>query len=146
MSWGGFERYGEKPRKSLYSNKEVNYHVWVWENYYKKRVPKGYVIHHKDGNPKNNDISNLECMTTEEHKRYHGSNITEEKRSELRKKYCGNGNPFFGKKHSIETIEKLKKIHTGKKTNIPVVECPYCGKKGKKNLMHRYHFENCKER
>ncbi len=35
-------------------------------------VPKGYVIHHKDLNRENNDLSNLELMTDKEHKELHG--------------------------------------------------------------------------
>ena len=42
-------------------------HVAIWEFYNKKRVPKDYEIHHKDGNTFNNDISNLECISRIEH-------------------------------------------------------------------------------
>lgn len=34
--------------------------------------PKHFHIHHKDGNPRNNDISNLECLTEKEHRTLHG--------------------------------------------------------------------------
>lgn len=30
--------------------------------------------------------------------------------------------------------------------NKPEVQCPYCGKNGKGNVMHRYHFANCKHK
>jgi endogenous inhibitor of DNA gyrase (YacG/DUF329 family) len=33
--------------------------------------PKDCVIHHKDRNPLNNDLSNLQCMTTAEHRAHH---------------------------------------------------------------------------
>lgn len=39
-----------------------------------KPIPKGYVIHHKDFNHKNNKIDNLQLMTKEEHNRFHTSN------------------------------------------------------------------------
>ena len=42
-------------------------HVAIWEYYNGKEVPKGYCIHHKDGNTLNNDISNLECIEIREH-------------------------------------------------------------------------------
>lgn len=41
-------------------------HRYVWEKH-NGRVPKGYVIHHIDGNCQNNNISNLECITQEQH-------------------------------------------------------------------------------
>lgn len=36
-------------------------------------APKGHQIHHKDGNALNNDISNLECIETGKHHRWHGA-------------------------------------------------------------------------
>lgn len=46
-------------------------HVAIWEFYNKKKVPKGYVIHHKDFNPFNNDIKNLECLSNVKHGKIH---------------------------------------------------------------------------
>jgi len=34
-------------------------------------IPKGYHIHHKDGNHYNNHIDNLQCVTAQEHFRLH---------------------------------------------------------------------------
>lgn len=43
--------------------------VWV---YYYGDIPEGdYQIHHIDGNPANNDIPNLQLLTTSEHQRLH---------------------------------------------------------------------------
>ena len=46
-------------------------HLAVWEYHFGK-VGKGYHIHHKDHNRKNNDISNLVRFTAFEHLSYHG--------------------------------------------------------------------------
>lgn len=46
-------------------------HVAIWEYYSNKKVPKGYVVHHKDGNYKNNTFENLECISKEEHFKLH---------------------------------------------------------------------------
>lgn len=46
--------------------------------HYNGEIPKGYCIHHKDGNKGNNDISNLECIKRSEHSHYHGVNAPEE--------------------------------------------------------------------
>ena len=46
--------------------------------HYNGEIPKGYCIHHKDGNKGNNDISNLECVKRSEHSHYHGVNAPEE--------------------------------------------------------------------
>ena len=59
----------------------------------------GYVIHHKDFNPNNNTIENLQKMTDTEHKKLHTSNGL---------------HPNQGKKFSKELREKLSKSHMGK--------------------------------
>lgn len=53
-----------------------------------------------------------------------------------------------GKKHSKETIEKMKQTRRGKLLSaiITPVECPHCGKIGKSNAMLRWHFNKCKDK
>ena len=77
-------------------------------------------------------------------------------------KRVGKNNTFYGKKHSVESIERMSKTHTGKtmskeaiqsrldtiaKNNKPrilkLVTCPRCGLSGKGGNMSRYHFDNC---
>lgn len=43
---------------------------YVWEKYNGSQ-PKGTVIHHKDGNTLNDDISNLQLMNRDIHSKYH---------------------------------------------------------------------------
>lgn len=45
-------------------------------------------------------------------------------------------------KHSDES--NVSRSHTMK--NKPEIECPHCNKKGKGNVMYRYHFTNCKHK
>lgn len=52
------------------SKKPVRLHVYVWE-YYNGPIPKGYHVHHKDFNPDNNEIENLELIEKSEHLKYH---------------------------------------------------------------------------
>ena len=52
-------------------------HVAIWEFYSGKTVPKGYVVHHKDGNHFNNDFSNLECISRNEHIKKHIEHLSE---------------------------------------------------------------------
>ncbi len=52
----------------------VNYRK-IYENQYGK-IPKGYHIHHIDGNPFNNEISNLKCVSPEEHSEIHKNEFT----------------------------------------------------------------------
>lgn len=79
----------------------------------------------------------------------------EQKRKQSEKmkgRYIGNNNPFFGKTHSIETLEKLKKpkskehiekIRTIMKNKIKL-KCPHCSKEVDTLNANRWHFDNCK--
>jgi hypothetical protein len=52
----------------------INYRK-IYESYYGK-IPKGHHIHHIDGDPFNNDISNLKCVSAEEHSEIHKNEFT----------------------------------------------------------------------
>ena len=45
-------------------------HREIWKHF-NGEIPKGYVIHHIDGDPSNNDIANLQCLTQSEHMKLH---------------------------------------------------------------------------
>jgi len=45
-------------------------HQEVWK-FHNGEIPKGMHIHHKDGNPLNNEISNLEILTPRQHRAHH---------------------------------------------------------------------------
>jgi group I intron endonuclease len=70
--------------------------------------------------------------------------------------------PRLGKKHTMETIDKLKKINTGKILSLQTrkkmsesrigrdfiykpSQCPYCGLCGDIRNIKRWHFNNCKK-
>lgn len=48
----------------------ISIHRFIW-SYFNGKIPEGYEIHHRDFNHDNNDISNLELVTKEEHKEIH---------------------------------------------------------------------------
>ena len=54
-------------------------HRDVWE-FYNCKIPKGYDVHHKDGDKSNNEISNLQLLTKKEHGEIHGRELSEEER------------------------------------------------------------------
>ncbi len=72
-------------------------HRAVWA-FHKGEIPKGYHVHHKDHDGKNNDISNLELHSPSEHSKYHGRN-----------------NPWIGSEGNIKQLrennEKAKLWH-----------------------------------
>lgn len=64
-----------------FQHKGKRLHRCVWE-YHFGEIPKGYHIHHKDGDRSNNDISNLELVESFDHLSGH---MNEEKRAMSRK-------------------------------------------------------------
>lgn len=53
--------------------KRRKYHVVMWEMFFGIEVPEGCVIHHLDGNKRNNDISNLSCVSRSMHNCIHNA-------------------------------------------------------------------------
>ena len=66
--WGYIDRDGYI--KVLDRGRLVSEHRVVWERAHGP-VPDGMQIHHKDFNPGNNDLSNLQLVTPLEHRRIH---------------------------------------------------------------------------
>lgn len=62
--------YSSSPATRGYFQTARPLHRSVWQ-YYCGNIPKGCEIHHIDKNPANNDISNLQLLTKEEHKSLH---------------------------------------------------------------------------
>jgi hypothetical protein len=106
----------------------VGPHVHVWEKFMGVEVPlddNGHRchIHHIDGNPRNNDIHNLVCMTASEHHRVEGKGswntgktVSSEVRARISATLTGrkNGPP------SEETRRKIRESNLGKKRSMPV--------------------------
>lgn len=57
----------EPDKRTKHGRRLKGLHVAVWEAHRGQKVPKGHVVHHKDGNTFNNDPSNLECLSYGEH-------------------------------------------------------------------------------
>lgn len=118
----GYYLASQKPRKRL--------HICVWE-YYNGEIPKGYQIHHIDMDKRNNDISNLQMMTRQEHMKYHGENMREETKEKLRKNLIENAIPKSKEWHRSEDGRKWHSDHGKKayeKRGLNKYCCTYCGK------------------
>lgn len=105
-------------------------HRDVWEFYSGKKIPKGYHVHHKDGNWLNNDFENLVCLSPKEYYQQHLDEIRkvwerpdmQEARNRGREKCKEWHHSEEAKKwHSKHQKEYIKKI-------LISVECEECGK------------------
>lgn len=55
-------------------------HRLVWEDWYGKPVPKGYIIHHINHNKSDFRIQNLQCVDDIAHRKYHKKKSTEKQK------------------------------------------------------------------
>lgn len=69
-------------------NNYVLYHRIVMENHLGRLLNSNEVVHHKDGNKFNNDISNLELLTVSEHTTMH-QHLKGRKWVKLKCPWCG---------------------------------------------------------
>lgn len=120
-------------RYMITSRKEGNHnkllHRLIWEDFYGCEVPEGYHIHHKDKNPLNNCILNLQLMRESEHHKLH---------------MVGENNPNYNKNISEEIRIKMgKSRNTTGFYNVSKDKCKKC----KQGFIWRYrYYENGKRK
>lgn len=118
-------------------------HRVVWE-YYNGTIPKGYHVHHKDFNKGNNDISNLQLMSSDEHKKLHGSELTNEEIEWRRNNIKKTAQPKAAEWHKSEEGKKRHKEQYGKTKDRflqkKIFVCEVCGKEFESQNMGRNRF------
>ena len=53
--------------KRMSKSTEAARAVKAWEKFWGKQLPKGYIVHHKNGDPTDNSKGNLVAMTIAKH-------------------------------------------------------------------------------
>ena len=64
----------QKSKRNYYGCRAAKGSIYLHRAIWEKAngpIPKGWNIHHTDGNPLNNDLANLECLTVTQHRRRH---------------------------------------------------------------------------
>ena len=114
------ERYFSKGRSRL--------HRVVWE-YYNGKIPAGYQVHHKDGNPKNNDISNLECIPFKEHFEKHRESVIARVTSDKSVKHLAEIRPLASQWHKSKEGREWHRLHSmGERDRSVQCTCECCGR------------------
>ena len=152
-----YHRYPESPRRHLrvyfwrHSNGgecpfALHRQIWIDNN---GEIPKGFIIHHKDGNSLNNKIENLEMLQKNEHSKNHM--LTPERREMSRQNAKKQGNRLNkdyikwtktkeGKEHCKKNVVGSIFLKTPKKHICPIcnyefesiyIVAKYCSKKCK---------------
>ena len=66
---GGY--YISRSKSNAGRKRAKGLHVAIWEHENGRTVPKGFVVHHIDGDRDNNHPANLECLSRREHAAKH---------------------------------------------------------------------------
>jgi len=72
---------------------DSNYAIAAWEKHWGKKLPTGYVVHHKDGNPENNSGNNLIAISKAKSNRLHKKGKTLAKQKHATKNKPNVGSP-----------------------------------------------------
>jgi len=139
-------KFIQQGKNGYYKNQKlgISMHRYVWE-FYNGKIPKGYEIHHIDGNKSNNDISNLQCLFANEHKKLHGRNLTDEQREWRRTNINENVRPKAIEWHKSECGKQWHREQVNfRQDNRRIVKgtCLQCGKEiyGYNNQGHTKKF------
>jgi len=133
------ERYYSRGCKRLHTE------VWKFHN---GVIPKGYHIHHVDGNKENNDITNLNLVKASLHLRFEGKKRVKEN-IEWFKDFHSKGIESAKEWHKSEEGKEWHSEH-GKKTwlnrEYKTLNCQLCGKEyqTRKATGSKYCHQNCK--
>lgn len=71
MGSGGINKYGYKKMKDNKTGKELLVHQFIWKRYNLPIIPKGFCVHHIDGNKLNNNPKNLMLLDFGTHSTLH---------------------------------------------------------------------------
>ena len=94
-------------------NNYVLLHRVVMENHINRLLLPNEVVHHKDKNRYNNDISNLELLTKEEHNHLH----SEERKKSWIPLVCPECGRIFFKRPNLFNWSKSKQHFCGRRCN-----------------------------
>ena len=116
--------------KGYYRIRNVGYlHRLIAEDFYGK-IPKNCVVHHKNRNPVNNCIMNLQVLPN----RVHGQIHSKDENSAMGPN-SGEAHPMYGKKHTKESRKKMSEAHLSKYATV-MKDGKHCC--GKQNYALRY--------
>lgn len=136
-------RFCRDDKTGYYLNSTIRkrLHRYVWEHEV-GAIPKGYHVHHIDGNKANNDISNLCIMTGKGHRRLHGQEQARKETSRENIKKAIVAAPAW---HYSEAGKQWHSKHMkGFKHPRYDYNCEYCGKLFEGIKDQRFCSNKCK--
>lgn len=101
--------------RGCYKGKHIGLHVYLYTKYIGK-ILEGYHIDHINGNPLNNNLDNLQCLSPKEHHDKHhykklecSHPIVTRNCNSCKKEYTGRGNKYCSHKCAMKFINRKRK-------------------------------------
>ncbi len=120
----GFKAWINRGRRMIYlDGKTIRYARYMMERHLKRPLKKEEIVHHRDGDMLNDDISNLEIMTIVGHGRLHniGKIHTIQARQNMSKAQTGR---IFSAEHckKLSIAHMEKKLNTERKVKMSIAQ------------------------
>ena len=128
-------------RGPIHRRRSCYIHRLVWETFVGE-VPKGCIVHHKDGDYHNNAVSNLEIMSRSQHTlQHHDKGELHNLGKYAHDNFIGKGNPIAKKVYCIELNQTFDALAEAKRaTGICVSGISLCCN-GKRKTAGGYHWK-----
>lgn len=126
-------------------------HIYIWEKH-NGAIPKGYHVHHREMDKTKNEITDLQLMTEEEHRKFHAENLTEERKEQMRQNLAIHARPKASEWHRSPEGREWHKQHGRDVWNgrqPKQYTCTNCGKEFESlryysDDANRFCHNNCK--
>lgn len=94
------------------NGKKMDEHRYVMEQHLGRKLRRDEVVHHKDGDKRNNKIENLELIPLQEHSRMHraGNAVSDETREKISESLKGRPSPR--RELTQEQVDKINQMHS----------------------------------
>jgi hypothetical protein len=118
-------------------------HRYIMEQFLGRKLESYEVVHHKDGNKRNNDLENLEVILLSEHSTLHLTNhiVTDETKEKQRKSHIGKYN-YNVRKLSNEQVSEIRELASKGYTRRKLAEIYSVSKGTIDNIVNKIHYKD----